>query len=120
MAKAGYDSLPTFKEPSQSPISTPDLAEEYPLILVTGARIFEYIHSGLRRVPEIRHLYPDPIAEIHPESAAKCGVVDGEIIMVETKTAGSVKSKAKVTEDIHPKVISARTKTVFFANICVR
>ena len=77
------------------------------MILVTGARILEYIHSGLRRSPEIRHLYPDPIAEIHPDSAAKYGVVDGEIIMVETKT-GSVKFKAQVTEDIYPDVISQK------------
>lgn len=105
MEKAGYDPLPTHQEPSQSPISTPEMAEEYPLILITGARILEYIHSGLRSLPEIRHLYPYPIAEIHPSTAAQYEIVNGEIIIVETKT-GRVKFKAEVTEGIHQKVIS--------------
>jgi anaerobic selenocysteine-containing dehydrogenase len=103
--KAGFDPLPTHREPSQSPVSTPKLAEEYPLILITGARILEYCHSTGRRMPELRRLVPYPEVEVHPAAAAKYGVVNGEWVMVETKT-GSVKFKAKVTEDIHPKVVS--------------
>ena len=56
-------------------------------------------------MPELRRLVPYPEVEIHPATAAKYGVVNGEWVMVETKT-GSVKFKAKVTEDIHPKVVS--------------
>ena len=36
----GYDPLPDFKEPSCSPVSSPELAEKYPLVLTTGARSF--------------------------------------------------------------------------------
>lgn len=104
-AKAGFDPIPTHKEPSQSPVRTPELAKEYPLVLITGARILEYIHSGLRRMPEIRRQVPYPEVEIHPAAASKYGVEDGEWVIVETKD-GNAKFKAKVTKDIHPKVVS--------------
>jgi anaerobic selenocysteine-containing dehydrogenase len=105
MEKMGYDPLPKYIEPAKSPVSTPELAEEYPLILITGARILEYCHSTMRHIPELRELVPEPTAEIDPGTAAKHGIANGEMIMVETP-AGSVKYKARVTEDIHPGVVS--------------
>jgi len=38
LEKLGYDPLPYFAEPGESPYSTPELAREYPLILTTGYR----------------------------------------------------------------------------------
>ena len=54
LAELGFDPMPTFIEPSESPVSTPDLAKEYPLILVTGARKEEFIHTQLRQITELR------------------------------------------------------------------
>lgn len=105
LQQAGFDPLPTYVEPSQSPVRTPELAKEYPLILTTGARIREYIHTQLRNVPEIRGQAPDPLAEIHPSTAAKYGIVDGGKMVVETKE-GSIRINAKVTQDIAEQVVS--------------
>ena len=105
LARLGYDPLPTFREPPESPISTPELAEEYPLILTTGARHLEFCHSQHRNVPSLRQRTPEPLAEIHPETAGKYGLVDGEMVLVETRR-GSIEIKLKVTEDIMPGVIS--------------
>ncbi|MEM4723894.1 MAG: molybdopterin-dependent oxidoreductase [Candidatus Hadarchaeum sp.] len=104
LKKYGYDPLPTYVEPSESPVSTPELAGEYPLILTTGSRILEYTHSQLRNIPPLREKVPHPSAEIHPETAKRYGIADGEMIVVKTKR-GSVKIKAKVTEDMHPRVV---------------
>ncbi|MGQ9788673.1 MAG: molybdopterin-containing oxidoreductase family protein [Candidatus Hadarchaeaceae archaeon] len=104
LQKYGYDPLPTHVEPCESPISNPELAKEYPLILTTGSRVLEYTHSQLRNVPQLREKLPEPLAEIHPEAARRYGIVDGEMIQVKTKW-GSIKIKAKVTEDMHPKVV---------------
>ncbi|MEM3421352.1 MAG: molybdopterin-dependent oxidoreductase [Candidatus Hadarchaeum sp.] len=104
LEKYGYDPLPTYVEPNESPVSTPELAEEYPLILTTGARVLEYTHSQLRNIPQLREKVPHPSAEIHPETAKRYGIADGEMIVVKTKR-GSVKIKAKVTEDMHPRVV---------------
>ena len=40
---AGLDALPTYKEPLNSPASTPELAGDFPLILTTGSRLPMYI-----------------------------------------------------------------------------
>jgi anaerobic selenocysteine-containing dehydrogenase len=40
-----YDPLPKYVEPKESPVSRPDLAKEYPLMLITGGRMLPYYHS---------------------------------------------------------------------------
>ncbi|MFW9861802.1 MAG: molybdopterin-dependent oxidoreductase [Candidatus Thorarchaeota archaeon] len=40
----GYDPLPFHEEPTESPLSTPEVFEEYPLIMITG-RLRERLHS---------------------------------------------------------------------------
>jgi anaerobic selenocysteine-containing dehydrogenase len=49
--KHGYDPLPTYIEPPESPLSSPELIKEYPLILITGARYMEYYHSQGHHIP---------------------------------------------------------------------
>jgi anaerobic selenocysteine-containing dehydrogenase len=51
MEKLGYDPLPYYREPNESLYSTPEIAEEYPLILSTGGRQPYYFHSQYRQVP---------------------------------------------------------------------
>ena len=105
LADFGEDPIPVYKEPSQSPISKPELAKEFPYILVTGVRIPEYTHWQMRHIPQLRQLAPDPIAWVHPNTAQDSGIVDGEMIFVETQ-AGQIKIKASVTEDLRPGVVS--------------
>lgn len=38
LEKLGYDPLPFYEEPPESPIRTPEIAEEFPLILITGGK----------------------------------------------------------------------------------
>lgn len=101
----GYDPIPKHIEPSKSPISTPELFKKYPVILTTGARIQEYTHTQFRGVPSLEKTAPEPIAEIHPETAAKHGVGDGQMIKVET-TKGTIEIKARTTDDIHQDILS--------------
>ena len=105
LADAGYDPIPVYKEPTQSPISSPELAKKYPLILNTGARILEYTHWQMRRVPQLRRKAPNPIAEIHPGTARKYGIGDGDMITVETRR-GQIQVKANITQDLMPGVVS--------------
>jgi len=100
----GYNPLPEYIENPESPINTPELAKEYPLILTTGARHLEYWHSQHRNLPGLRRRVPEALAEIHPDTAKKYGVRDGDMIILETKR-GSIEIKAKVTEDLVPGVV---------------
>ena len=70
---AGFDPLPTYKEPALSPVSTPELAKDFPLILTTGARLPMFMHSRMYRIPWMRQLRPDPMVDINPKDAAQRG-----------------------------------------------
>ena len=103
----GYDPLPHHKEPPESPVSTPDLAEEYPLVLTTGGRIPGFFHSEFRQIPKLRRLNPDPLVEIHPDTAKELGIKEGDWVWIESPR-GRVKQRAKLTKGIHPKVVHAQ------------
>ncbi len=88
--------LPHHEEPPFTPVSRPDLAKEYPLILSTGRRSPAFFHSEHRNIPWLRDIDPDPIVEIHPKTAKAHGIGHGEWIWIEN-WMGRVKFKAKIT-----------------------
>ena len=88
--------LPYHKEPPFTPVSRPDLAKDYPLILSTGRRSPVYFHSEHRQIPWLRSIDPDPLVEIHPETASQQGIGNGEWVWVEN-WMGRARFKAKVT-----------------------
>lgn len=100
------DPLPYFEEPTESPLSTPEVYQEYPLVLTTGARTWGFFHSEHRQIARLRALRPDPLVEIHPETAAKYGIRDGDWVWIENRR-GRARSKAKITPIIDPRVIHA-------------
>ncbi len=103
----GMDPLPYFEEPPESPVSAPEIVKEYPLILTTGARTWGFFHSEHRQIPSLRRMNPDPITEIHPETAGRLGIEDGDWIYIENKY-GKCKQRAKLTVGIHPRVVHAQ------------
>lgn len=105
LEKLGYDPLPYYEEPPESPISTPELAKEYPLILTTGGRSMYFFHSEHRQIPALRKKHPDPLVDIHPATAQEIGIEDGDWIWVET-LRGKMKQKVRVTTGIDPRVIN--------------
>jgi thiosulfate reductase/polysulfide reductase chain A len=100
----GYSPLPRYGEPPESPISSPDVARDYPLVLTTGGRISFFFNSEHRQIGNLRKARRYPLAEIHPTTAARYGVVDGEWMWIETRR-GRIQQKAKVTAGIDPRVI---------------
>ncbi|MFC1968261.1 molybdopterin-dependent oxidoreductase [Chloroflexota bacterium] len=48
LERLGLDPLPVYKEPPESPVSTPELAESFPLVLTTGYRSPLFFHSQYR------------------------------------------------------------------------
>jgi len=103
----GYDPLPYVVEPPESPYSTPDLFKDFPLIITTGSRIQGYFCSEGRQIPSLRHLNPDPVMEIHPDTASRLGIVSGDWVWIEN-LRGRIRQRAKLTDGIHPGVIHAQ------------
>lgn len=102
----GLDPVPYYEEPTESPLSTPDLYKEYPLVLTTGARPWGFFHSEHRQVPRLRSITPDPLAEIHPETAARLGINEGDWVWIEN-SMGKVRQRAKLTATIDMRVVNA-------------
>lgn len=105
--RMGYDPLPYYEEPHMSPYSTPELAKEYPLILSTGRRSILFFHSEHRNIKPLRELEPNPILEIHPDTAHTLGINDGDWVWVENP-GGRCKRKARYFYGLHPKVVQSQ------------
>jgi anaerobic selenocysteine-containing dehydrogenase len=106
MEHAGRPPLPVYVEPPMSPVSTPELARDYPLILMTGTKGLYYFHSELHQIDSLRKRHPDPLVEINPETAARLGISDGDWVSVESPHA-KVRLKAKLFDGIAPDVVNA-------------
>ena len=104
MEQLGYDPLPYYREPPESPISTPQLAKEYPLVLTTGGKIPVFFHSEHRQISRLRKMHPDPLVEIHPDTAEKLHIEDGDWVFIESPR-GKIKQRAKLTLGIDPRVV---------------
>jgi anaerobic selenocysteine-containing dehydrogenase len=107
LEKIGVDPLPVFKEPPESPVSTPELAKKYPLILVTGIKTIGYLHSAFRSISQLRKLVPEPILEIHPNAAKQRHINDGDWVSIET-LRGKILHKARFDESLNPAVVTAQ------------
>jgi anaerobic selenocysteine-containing dehydrogenase len=109
LKELGYDPLPFFEEPHESPYSTPELTGEYPYILITGGNFRPMFHSENRQLGlGTREQHPWPIMDIHPETAAKHGIADGDWVYVES-LRGVIKQKARVADEIDPRVINVQS-----------
>ncbi|WP_136798985.1 molybdopterin-containing oxidoreductase family protein [Desulfosediminicola ganghwensis] len=100
----GADPLPQYREPVWSPVSSPELAEEYPLILITGSRFMPMYHSEQRQIEKARKKIPDPLVSIHPETAENLGLSEGDWAMISTPL-GSIRQRVKITDVMHPKMV---------------
>ena len=104
-----YDPLPFYEEPPVSPIRTPELAKEYPYILITGGNFRPMFHSENRQLGlGTREKYPNPIMDLHPDTAKAHGIEDGDWVYVETPR-GVIKQKARVADEIDPRVVNVQS-----------
>ncbi|MFC2038816.1 molybdopterin-dependent oxidoreductase [Chloroflexota bacterium] len=92
----GLDPVIDYEEPPFTPVTQPDLYKEYPLILSTGRRSPVYYHTEHRNIPWLREIDPDPIIEIHPDTAASLGINNGDWVWCEN-WLGKCRFRAKVT-----------------------
>lgn len=102
----GYDPLPQFREPGESPYSTPELFKEYPVVLTSGYRQPFYFLGQYRNIPWLRSFMEYPTAQIHPETAAKYGISDGDWIWVESPR-GRIRQKLRLFPGILRGVLMA-------------
>jgi anaerobic selenocysteine-containing dehydrogenase len=101
-----YEPLPIYQEPSEGPLSSPELTRSFPLVLTTGTRIQSTFRSQHLNIPGLLKLQDKPNILIHPQDAEKRGIQNGDQVWVET-IRGKVPFYAKVTDRIMKGVVEA-------------
>lgn len=107
----GFEALPVYTEPPTTPYSQPELAEEYPLVLTTGARRDNTFHSENRMGGRLRHVHPEPAVQMAPELAEELGLVPGQWVWVEgpvgtTGRTGRAKRTVELLSGMDKRVVS--------------
>lgn len=99
-----YPILP-YREPAESPYSTPELYEQYPFVLTSGGRTIPFFHSD-GRVPDIgtREMHPWPVFMMNIETGRQLGIRDGDWCWIETPR-GRIRQRARLGNEIGQKVI---------------
>lgn len=102
----GFNPLPEWVEPPEGPTATPELLAKYPLVFSDFHTSKVYNAGWLRNVPYLREIMPHPTLQIHPATARKRGIENGEDILVESPH-GSMKMRAQVYPGIRPDTVMA-------------
>ena len=102
----GYAGIPAYEEPAWSPASTPELTDEFPLVLTTGNSLKWYYRSQHKHLEKMRKQHPYAQVTLHPDTAADLGIAEDDRVWVETPM-GKVRQVAKLDEGMHPRVVHA-------------
>ncbi len=102
----GYDPLPVYTEPQESPVSKPELAKQFPLIFNSGSRVTTDFRSQHHGIPGLFKERPEPTVTINEIDADKRDISKGELVNVRT-ARGQVFMRAFVTDDIMQGTIDA-------------
>ena len=78
---------------------------DYPLVLTTSKSRY-YLHSSYRWLPALREHRPHPVVTIHPDTAGKCDIREGDETVIETRK-GKITQAAHLSEAVHPRVVYA-------------
>lgn len=96
MLADGLDPVPTYIPPYESVASNPELAERYPLAMISPpARNF--LNSTFVNVKSLRATEGEPHLDIHPNDAAERGIAHGDMARI-FNDRGSFLARARVTD----------------------
>jgi thiosulfate reductase/polysulfide reductase chain A len=92
LAEAGYDPLPVYRSPVEPPAGK--------LRIILGRKAY-FTHASTSNLPWLNEFEPENHLWLHPETAAGLSVKDRDLVEV-SSSVGSVRLKAKITQDIRP------------------
>ena len=101
----GLDPVPTYLPPRESRERSPDLAERFPLTLISPPE-HQFLNSSFVNVDSLRKKAGAPRVKVHPDDAALRGITSGLMIRC-FNDRGSFRAPAVVTTDVKRGVVSA-------------
>lgn len=102
----GYDPLPVYTEPLESPRSQPELARTFPLVFNSGARVTTDFRSQFHGIPGLAKERPEPTVMLNTADAQSRSINHGEVVFIKSPR-GQVRMRAIVTDDIAQGAIEA-------------
>jgi anaerobic selenocysteine-containing dehydrogenase len=106
LERHGYNPLPEFNAPSEGPIGSPRVAEEFPLVFNSGARLHSDFRSQHHNIEGLLRMQREPEVWLHPADAEARGLKHGDPVYV-VSPRGKVPYRLKVTDDIVEGVVEA-------------
>ncbi len=106
LAEHGYDPLPVYTEPLESPLSQPELARKFPLVFNSGARVTTDFRSQFHGIPGLVKERPEPTVMLNPRDAQARGITHGDAVIIASPRGGA-RLRAIVSADIIPGAIEA-------------
>ncbi|MCX7892842.1 MAG: molybdopterin oxidoreductase family protein [Burkholderiales bacterium] len=101
----GYDPLPAYTPPRESPSTPSPLRERYPLAFLSPpARHF--LNSSFANLGFALQDEGEPHLDIHPEDARPRGIADGDLVRV-FNDRGEFRARARVGPRTRPQVVVA-------------
>ena len=105
LAAKGLDPVPTYLPPRESREAAPQLAERYPLTLLSPPE-HQFLNSTFVNVESLRRKAGAPTLRIHPDDAALRGVTGGMAVRV-YNDRGAFRAAAVVTAEVKRGVVQA-------------
>lgn len=105
-AALGDEPVPVYREPVHSPADSV-LAQEYPLVLITGSRFMPMYHSEQRQLTAARARVPNPVLSLHPDTAASLGLAEGGWAWVVTPQ-GRIRLRVHLTPALDPRMVDVQ------------
>ena len=102
----GYEPLPVYTEPAESPQSRPDMTGKYPLVFNSGSRVNTDFRTQHHGIPSLTKQRPEPTVTINTEDAKERDIKTGDLVTIKT-ARGQVDLRAYVTDDIVKGAIDA-------------
>jgi anaerobic selenocysteine-containing dehydrogenase len=103
LAARGLDPLPTYTPPHEDPQTRPDLADRFPLQLVSPPAP-SFINSTFVNIADLRRAAGEPTVEIHPDDARQRGIQSGKMVRI-YNDRGIFQARALVGETVKPGVV---------------
>ncbi|NDC10190.1 MAG: molybdopterin oxidoreductase family protein, partial [Oxalobacteraceae bacterium] len=105
MRQDGLDPLPTYIPPYESLASAPDLAQRFPLAMISPPQR-HFLNTSFVNVKSLRDTEGEPHLEMHPEDACTRQINDGDKVRAFNRR-GEMQLKIRVTDAARPGLVVA-------------
>lgn len=104
-AARGLDPLPVYLPPAESAQTDPELAERFPLVLISPSAQ-GFLNSSFANLPSMLRLEKQPYLEINPTDADPRFIGDGDEVRILNRR-GEFRAQARVSARTRPGVVVA-------------